>query len=192
MSDDPILSTTSIEGIDIERIRRLSPEDADEVQRLDVALHGEEASRDHLVPLAEILSRYGENVRSEDLLRSGVLDLGDNVYQALRQLHGYKPEQRFDAAIRDFREQFGLRLVSIHSPEDDVWEYLQYRFHTDPLNTPEGVPEPVSRYLGGPCELELRYEVDGATADVKSLSPKLRDEQGIFLKWRDGLWIQIL
>lgn len=188
MNDDRhIIPAASIHDVDIERIRTSSPEDAKRVVHLGDLQSTDEGTGETLVELCELLLKHGERDKAAHLLRCNVVDLGDEVYRGLRRLLGFQLDAEFDQALSDFQDRFGLSLVSVNRT-GSVWEFMHYDFRTEPLCVPPDIEPEIGRFLRNECEIEMRYEVGGTTADIGCVSSEVSEQEYLILRYDGSGW----
>ena len=178
----------TIASIDMDRIRTQSASDADEIERLDARLDTEDGTDSDLISMCELLVKQGEADVSFSLLRSNVLDMGDEIFRALRRLHGHRTEEEFDAAIFSFQCQFGVKLISVHPSSEPLWHFMEYYFRIDPVDVPVDIPEAIRRFLSTHCEAVFKHEVEGTLADINGLSKDISDDAFVVLRYVQGAW----
>src|SRR5438105_882710 len=116
MNEPSKIPAASINGIDLKRIAVNSQSAADEIMRIGLLLDEGADTTTDLITLCELLDRYGESEKAEELLRCNIVEKGDACYEAYRRLYGYAADHSFDRCMAGFSTRFGVRLTLQRQP----------------------------------------------------------------------------
>jgi hypothetical protein len=176
------IPAANTDDVDLSSIMKASPSDAAEMLHIGSLIASGAESDQDLIRLCELLFKYGHVEKSEELLRSNIVDVGDQIHDAYVRLHGLAAHGVLDGAIADFARQFGVRL-ELKSKRG----FLKVEYSSQPDKLADGIDPKAATFLKHPCSVLFIYDPQGCLADVASRGSGLSQDY-LLLRRSAGKW----
>jgi hypothetical protein len=175
------IPAASIHDVDLAQVRLRFPDAADEIARLgELMAHGKESPEEFIV-LTRLLHDVGQLQKAEELLRCNVVEEGDLVHREYIARFGNQASEKFERAILEFADQFGVVLS-----QPSARRFLRVTYSSSPQPGQTISDSRILRFLCSTSEIEFRYESEGTTADITSDLPELYDEYLLLRQTKSG------
>jgi hypothetical protein len=180
----PGIPAASLRGVDLDRLRRDHPVQAEEISRIGLLMNQGEETDEDFRQLCQLLYDVGCVAKSEELLRANAKE-GDNNHALYMRLHGTLAEEKLIQAVDYLERQFGIALTRLRSPR-----YLNVVYSSKPLSVPSDVEKRLFALLTKEAEVDVIYYGPGEiVADVFEMaSDESVAVKGQPLVYDHGVW----